>query len=118
MSRVLARGRYLTFILQRIRMLRSHGVEPLMVFDGCAMPAKKGTNDERGRLRAQHHARGMAHAQDGNRSAATDCFQAAIRITPDMTRQLQEKLREAGALLTASPVQSANNLCKFAPVGR
>lgn len=98
--------KYIAFIMNRIKMLRSHGVEPLMVFDGCAMPAKKDTNDERGRLRAQHHARGMAHAQDGNRSAATDCFQAAIRITPQMTRSLQKKLHEAGVQFIVAPYEA------------
>ncbi len=98
--------KYITFIMQRIHMMRSHGVEPLMVFDGCAMPAKKVTNDERGRLRARHHARGMAHAQDGNRSAATDCFQAAIRITPEMTRNLQKKLHEADVEFIVAPYEA------------
>lgn len=39
--------RFVDYAMHRVRMLRTHGVEPLVVFDGGPLPAKQGTEDSR-----------------------------------------------------------------------
>ena len=44
--------KYVHYIMQRVEMMRSLDVTPLLVFDGMSMPAKKVTNDQRSQMRA------------------------------------------------------------------
>jgi hypothetical protein len=39
--------RFVDYAMHRVRMLRHHGVTPLMVFDGGPLPAKRGTEVDR-----------------------------------------------------------------------
>lgn len=38
---------FVKYAINRVRLLRTNGVEPLIVFDGGPLPAKKGTEDSR-----------------------------------------------------------------------
>lgn len=50
-------SRYVRYFLSRIEMLRSHGVVPIVIFDGCRLPMKADEEDTRRRYReALHHA--------------------------------------------------------------
>ena len=39
--------RYIQFCMDRIRMLKQNGVEPVLVFDGAPVPAKEETSRQR-----------------------------------------------------------------------
>jgi hypothetical protein len=39
--------KYVRYVMQMVQMLRDEGVEPYMVFDGAALPAKGGTDESR-----------------------------------------------------------------------
>ena len=98
--------KYVHYIMQRVEMMRSLDVTPLLVFDGMSMPAKKVTNDQRSQMRSQHIARGQALAHEGNRTAATDAFQKGISIRSDMIRRTQRALREAGVEFIVAPYEA------------
>lgn len=38
---------YVTFAMNKVNMLKYHGITPLLVFDGGHLPAKSKTEDER-----------------------------------------------------------------------
>jgi exonuclease 1 len=40
-------SRFVSFCMERVQMLLHHGVQPVIVFDGDCLPAKKGTETER-----------------------------------------------------------------------
>lgn len=40
-------NRYIRFCMERVQLLQSHGVTPLLVFDGASIPAKRARNVER-----------------------------------------------------------------------
>lgn len=42
-------NRYVTFCMKRVNLLRHHGVEPVMVFDGAGLPMKGDKHSERRR---------------------------------------------------------------------
>lgn len=39
--------RYIRFCMDRVQLLQSHGVTPLLVFDGASIPSKRDKNVER-----------------------------------------------------------------------
>jgi exonuclease-1 len=88
----LATGRttrkYVDFALHRVRLLRHHGIRPLLVFDGGPLPAKQRTEAERAAKRAEHAARGRALAAQGQHAAARECYTKALDVTPQMAFQL------------------------------
>jgi exonuclease-1 len=87
-------------------MMKSHNVTPVMIFDGQPMPAKKGTNDDRGRARKQHIARAKGFVEEGRRADATQYFQRGISITPEMTHKLQLALRAANIEFIVAPYEA------------
>ncbi|KAJ7269647.1 PIN domain-like protein [Mycena rebaudengoi] len=50
--------KYVDYAMHRVRLLRYHKIEPYIVFDGGPLPAKKGTEVDRQKKRAEHLARG------------------------------------------------------------
>ena len=46
---VLVSNRYVSFCMKRVNLLRQHGVEPIMVFDGASLPLKGEKHLERRR---------------------------------------------------------------------
>jgi exonuclease-1 len=62
--------KYIKYCLNRCLMMKSHRVTPVMIFDGCDMPGKKGTNEERARSRRTHMALGQNLVQQERRGHA------------------------------------------------
>eukprot|EP01052_Picozoa_sp_SAG31_P011690 SAG31_NODE_667_length_12948_cov_70.090746_12_plen_223_part_00 len=87
-------------------MMLAHRVVPVLIFDGHPMKMKSCTNVERSKIRRTQKKRGMALAQQGNRTAATECFQKGVDITADMTHQLQLALKEAGVDFVVAPYEA------------
>ena len=63
--------KYVKYCMARVEMMLAHKVEPVLIFDGHPMKMKSCTNLERSKARRAYKARGMALAQQGNRTAAT-----------------------------------------------
>ncbi len=85
--------KYVDWCVQRVAMLQSYGVTPLLVFDGSRMPLKASTEQGRRATRSHALAQGRAHLAEGRREVATRYFQRAAEVTPDMARKLQRRLR-------------------------
>ena len=109
--------KYIKYCLGRCKMMRAHGVIPVMVFDGCPMPAKRGTNDERARTRKAHVAQGMSLVQQGQRAAATKYFQGGISVTVEMTRHLQQALQAEGIEFIVAPYEADAQLAYMSLCG-
>lgn len=74
--------------MRHVRLLRYHGIEPYLVFDGGPLPAKKGTENDRKQRRDEARARGDALAAAGKYSQAREFYLKSIDITPQMAYQL------------------------------
>ena len=86
--------RYVHYAMQRVRLLRHYGIHPYMVFDGGRLPAKRGTEEERRRRRAENLARANALAAEGKHTQARDYFSKCVDVTPEMAFQLIKVRRE------------------------
>jgi exonuclease-1 len=106
--------------VSRVQLLRSFNITPVLVFDGGALPSKKGQEEKRrkyfspppailptacefvgcvrdiahmrvhcsNRKRREERAKAAEYLQQGNRTAANDCYRKAVDITPRMAHKL------------------------------
>lgn len=74
--------------MQRVRLLRHYGIYPYIVFDGGRLPAKRGTEEERSRRRAENLARANEFAAKGKHSQAREYYAKCVDVTPEMAFQL------------------------------
>jgi exonuclease-1 len=58
------------YVLQYIDLLLRHEIKVVLVFDGDALPAKRKTEDERERSRAEALELGQKHLREGNEQLA------------------------------------------------
>lgn len=73
--------------MHRVRLLRHHGIEPYIVFDGGPLPAKKGTETDRKKKREESLRRGNALAAQGKHSEAREHYTKCVDVTPQMAYQ-------------------------------
>ena len=80
--------RYVDYFMQRVRLLRHHGITPYIVFDGGPLPAKRGTEVERRARRADHKAKGDSLARQGRQKEAREYYCKSVDVTPQMAFQV------------------------------
>jgi len=91
--------RYLRFPLRMIAMLRSHCVEPVLVFDGAKLPMKVRTDRLRSAARS-------AALQRAHREQRDKDFTDSITVTPAMADRLLRKLRESDTAFVVAPYEA------------
>ena len=98
--------KYVNYIVKRLRLLLHHGVYPIMVFDGCPTPSKRGTNDKRREIRQANKEKGRQFLAEGNKSAATDMFQKSISITTEMVTEVIRQCRGMNVPVIVAPYEA------------
>ncbi|TFL04721.1 PIN domain-like protein [Pterulicium gracile] len=98
--------KYVHFTMERIRLLRHHGIEPYLVFDGGPLPAKKGTETERRARRAENMARGKQFTAKGQHTQARECYVKAVDVSPEMAYQLIKALRADSVSYVVAPYEA------------
>lgn len=73
--------------MHRVRLLLHHHIQPYIVFDGGPLPAKKGTENDRKKRRAENLARANALAAQGKLSQARELYAKCVDVTPQMAYQ-------------------------------
>ena len=79
---------YVRYCVHRANMLRAHGIEPVIVFDGDGLPAKRREEGARRARRAEALERGRRAEAMGDGRAATMHYAGATDVTPEMAREL------------------------------
>ncbi|KAI8521474.1 Rad2 nuclease [Branchiostoma belcheri] len=106
----LARGEksdmYVRFVLKYVNMLLSHGVRPVLVFDGCNLPSKQGVEDSRRERKQLYLQKGKQFLRDGNSAQARECFQKCINVTPQMAHEVMEACRAVGVDCIVAPYEA------------
>ncbi|KAF7326015.1 Exodeoxyribonuclease 1 [Mycena kentingensis (nom. inval.)] len=106
----LATGRettkYVDYAMHRVRLLRHHGIEPYMVFDGGPLPAKKGTESDRAARRTEHLALGNALAAQGKTTQAREHYVKCVDVTPQMAKQLIKALKAENVNYVVAPYEA------------
>ena len=105
---------YVEYVLFRCRMLRHHGVEPLLVFDGRALGAKAEEDAGRKERREAMLAEGRAAMENGDRGRAAKCFERASLVTAEVRGRTLEGLRAEGFQYIVAPYEADAQLAYLA----
>ncbi|KAL4449460.1 hypothetical protein ABPG77_007104 [Micractinium sp. CCAP 211/92] len=107
---------WVTFCLKMVAMLQAAGATPVLVFDGCRLPAKAGTNAQRRQRREEARARGMELLQEGREAEAGAAFAQGIHVTPEMAHELIVQLRVRGVEFVVAPYEADAQLAFLASI--
>ncbi|KAG6553134.1 hypothetical protein Mapa_005193 [Marchantia paleacea] len=94
------------YCMHRVNLLRHHGVQPLLVFDGGVLPMKMDQEQIRARSRKENLQRAQEHERSGNHSAAFQCYQKAVDITPLIALSLIKVLQQEGVEYIVAPYEA------------
>ncbi|KAG0467886.1 hypothetical protein HPP92_017214 [Vanilla planifolia] len=84
--------KHIDYCMHRIKLLQYHGVKLVLVFDGGLLPMKFDQETKRARKRKENLERALEHEAAGNSTAAFDCYQKAVDITPSIAFELVQVL--------------------------
>jgi len=107
----LARGEvtdgFLRFPLTMVALFQSHGIVPLLVFDGASLPVKSPASRQRAEMRSKNRQKALElGASDGFEQEAKAAMRKAVGVTPEMARQLIVKLRALGVPYYVAPYEA------------
>lgn len=111
------RPRYVDYAMNRVRLLKHHGITPYIVFDGGPLPAKKGTESDRKQRRDENMARANSLAAQGKHSQARDYYVKCIDVTPQMAYQLIKALKAESVAYVVAPYEADAQMAYLERVG-
>ncbi|KAI3456083.1 hypothetical protein Pfo_012746 [Paulownia fortunei] len=92
--------------MHRVNMLRHYGVKPILVFDGGPLPMKSEQEIKRARSRRENLSRAVEHESNGNLSAAYECYQKAVDISPSVAYDLIQVLKQENVSYVVAPYEA------------
>ncbi|KAL6905917.1 hypothetical protein ACP4OV_003518 [Aristida adscensionis] len=101
-----AARRYISYFMHHINLLRHYKVVPVVVFDGCSMPCKAATDEDRRKKRELSLTLAKEKLEEGNKAAAIELFRKAVHITPSMAYQLIQILRTEQVEFVVAPYEA------------
>ncbi|XWS12442.1 hypothetical protein CRYUN_Cryun37aG0089200 [Craigia yunnanensis] len=99
-------SRHIEYCMHRVNLLRHYGVKPVLVFDGGFLPMKIEQENKRGRTRKENLARAIEHESCGNSSAAYECYQKAVDISPSVAHELITVLKRENVCYVVAPYEA------------
>ncbi|VFQ88464.1 unnamed protein product [Cuscuta campestris] len=109
-SRELCKGiptsKHINYCMHRVNLLRHYGVKPVMVFDGGFLPMKGEQETKRARSRKESLSRAIEHEANGNQTAAYECYQKAVDISPSVAYDLIQVLKKESVRYVVAPYEA------------
>ena len=94
------------YCLRRIELLQRNGVIPYVVFDGCYLPMKAGTEEKRASDRRRARKEGNKRLAKGDGAGAHSFFTKAVEVTPAMAREFIVELEARGISFVVAPYEA------------
>ena len=99
--------KYISFMLNMIHMLKSNGIESIIiVFDGIPLPCKAETNNKRTLERQQQLLLAKSAEISGDHDQAHNYYQRSISITYDMIQKVIIALDKIGVYYIVAPYET------------
>ncbi|KAH0696919.1 hypothetical protein KY290_014338 [Solanum tuberosum] len=98
--------KHIDYCMHRVNLLRHHGVKPILVFDGGPLPMKIEQENKRGRSRKENLSRAIEHETNGNMTAAYECYQKAVDISPSVAHDLIQVLKQENVCYVVAPYEA------------
>ncbi|XP_071715186.1 exonuclease 1 [Rutidosis leptorrhynchoides] len=99
-------SKHVDYCMHRVNLLRHYGVKPILVFDGGHLPMKNEQEMKRARSRKENLARAIKHESNGNTSAAYECYQKAVDISPAIAYELIQVLKQENISYVVAPYEA------------
>ncbi|EYU28152.1 hypothetical protein ABFS82_13G090100 [Erythranthe guttata] len=99
-------SKHIDYCMHRVNMLRHYGVKPILVFDGGHLPMKNDQEIKRARSRKENLSRAVEHESNGNLTAAYECYQKAVDISPSVAYDLIQVLKRENILYVVAPYEA------------
>ncbi|XP_022715682.1 exonuclease 1 [Durio zibethinus] len=99
-------SRHIEYCMHRVNLLRHYGVKPVLVFDGGLLPMKIEQENKRARARKENLARAVEHESCGNSTAAYECYQKAVDISPSIAHELIMVLKQENVCYVVAPYEA------------
>lgn len=98
--------KYVEYFMSLIQLLVIHGIIPVVVFDGRALPAKNITNSARKEQREQNKANARQATEQGLHAQALSHYQRSICITSEMVHATIVALQAAKIEYLVAPYEA------------
>ncbi|MCD7460153.1 hypothetical protein HAX54_042962 [Datura stramonium] len=98
--------KHIDYCMHRVNLLRHYGVKPILVFDGGPLPMKNEQENKRGRSRKENLSRAIEHETNGNMTAAYECYQKAVDISPSVAHDLIQVLKRENVCYVVAPYEA------------
>lgn len=109
--------RYVGFCMKFVNMLLSHGIKPILVFDGCTLPSKKEVERSRRERRQANLLKGKQLLREGKVSEARECFTRSVNITHAMAHKVIKAARSQGIDCLVAPYEADAQLAYLNKAG-
>ncbi|ORX57023.1 PIN domain-like protein [Hesseltinella vesiculosa] len=109
---------YIQYFLRHIKMLLHFNVEPVVVFDGAALPIKQVTHAARQKKRQAALEDGFAALRMGKTQLANESFQRSIHITPQMINKVKKALEQTHVKYIQAPFEADAQLTYLCRQGK
>ncbi|KAM9107985.1 exonuclease 1 [Megaptera novaeangliae] len=109
--------KYVGFCMKFVNMLLSHGIKPILVFDGCTLPSKKEVEKSRRERRQANLLKGKQLLREGKVSEARECFTRSINITHAMAHNVIKAARSQGVDCLVAPYEADAQLAYLNKAG-
>ncbi|KAH7099178.1 PIN domain-like protein [Auriculariales sp. MPI-PUGE-AT-0066] len=109
--------KYVDFAMSRVRLLEHNGANPLIVFDGGPLPAKKPTDEKRKMQRKEALGQARAFNAQGRHSQARELYGKALDVTPEVAYQFIKALKAAGVPYIVAPYEADAQLAFLSKSG-
>ncbi|XP_074079005.1 exonuclease 1 [Macrotis lagotis] len=108
---------YVAFCMKFVSMLLSHGIKPILVFDGCTLPSKKEVEKARRERRQTNLLKGKQLLREGKITEARECFARSVNITHNMAHQVIKAARSQGVDCIVAPYEADAQLAYLNKTG-
>nr|XP_009604428.1 exonuclease 1 isoform X1 [Nicotiana tomentosiformis]XP_033512784.1 exonuclease 1 isoform X1 [Nicotiana tomentosiformis] len=98
--------KHIDYCMHRVNLLRHYGVKPILVFDGGPLPMKNDQENKRARSRKENLSRAIEHEANGNMTAAYECYQKAVDISPSVAHDLIQVLKRENVCYIVAPYEA------------
>ncbi|XP_024993267.1 exonuclease 1 [Cynara cardunculus var. scolymus] len=103
---LLPTSKHVDYCMHRVNLLRHYGIKPVLVFDGGHLPMKNEQEIKRARSRKENLVRAIEHDSCGNASAAYECYQKAVDISPAIAYELIQVLKQENISYVVAPYEA------------
>uniref|UniRef100_T1J9L4 Exonuclease 1 n=1 Tax=Strigamia maritima TaxID=126957 RepID=T1J9L4_STRMM len=97
---------YVQYCIKMINVLLSMRITPIMIFDGCRLPAKKGVELNRREQRERNKKKAKEFLREGKLKEAREHFQRSVDITSEMALELIKACQKIGVDCIVAPYEA------------